>query len=214
MGGMPVAYDEWKAAGVEIPYIFTEYGPHGPWEVPLDENAQPIEPTDAAKKAAYLKNWQNYILKYKGFNLGGFAFHLTDLMTTESSITWWGLTYEKLKKPSFGAVYTAYTGKEVPNNAPVILDFEISKTKNLKPGEIVHISTKASDKEGDILNYEYRVFDLNTNNFLKDDFEFMGDGQDIKCELPSREGMYRIYGFVTDGKGNVATINKTISVVK
>jgi len=78
----------------------------------------------------------------------------------------------------------------------------------------VCIYTKASDKEGDMLNYEYRVFDLNTNNFLKDGFEFMGDGQDIKCELPSKEGMYRIYGFVTDGKGNVAAINKTISVVE
>ena len=213
-GGVPVAYHEWKAIGAKIPYIFTEYGPHGPWEVPLDENAQPIEPTDAAKKAAYLKNWQNYILKYKGFNLGGFAFHLTDLMSTESSYTWWGLTYEDLKKSSFWAIYTAYTNKKPANEPPVILDFKVDKTQDLKPGEVVCISTKASDEEGDTLSYEYKIFNLKTNSFLKDDFEFMGDGQDIKCELPSKEGMYRIYGFVTDGKGNVATINKTISVVE
>jgi hypothetical protein len=213
-GGVPVAYYEWKASGAKIPYIFTEYGPGGPWEVTLDENDQPLEPTDQEKKSAYLRNWRNYISKYKGYNLGGFAFHLTELMIPESSITWWGLTYEGLKKSSYWAIYAAYTGKEPANRAPVILDFKIDKTKDLKPADVVHISTKASDIEGDVLNYEYKIFDLNTKDFLKRDFEFTWNGQNIQCKLPSKEGLYRIYVFVTDGKGNVATTNKSISIVE
>lgn len=224
-GGVPVAYYEWKATSARIPYIFTEYGPHGPWEVPLDENNQPIEPTDSKKKAAYLRNWQNYVLRYKGFNLGGFAFHLTELMTTESSYTWWGLTYEGLKKSSFWAVYTAYTNRKPVNNPPLISDFRIDKSRDLKLGEEACIFAKATDIEGDALSYEYKIFDLNADNFLKRDFEFIRldnehltgfgrDSQNIKCGLPSRKGIYRIHVFVTDGKGNVATTSKTVSVVE
>ncbi len=213
-GGVPVAYYEWKATGVKIPYIFTEYGPHGPWEVPLGENDQPLEPTDSQKKTAYLRNWQNCILKYKGFNLGGFAFHLTELMSTESSYTWWGLTYEDLKKSSFWAVYTAYTGKNPPNNPPVISDFNIDKTKDLKAGQVIYISTKATDIEGDTLNYEYKIFDLEANDFIRRGFEFSYNGPNIKCTLPSKEGIYRIHLFVTDGEGNVTTTNKTVSIVE
>ena len=213
-GGMPVAQKEWEVIGANIPYIFTEYGPHGPWEVPLDNNDQPIEPSDQEKKIAYLRNWRNYVLKYKGYNLGGFAFHLTDTMITESSVTWWGLTHENLRKSSFWSVREAYTAKEVANRPPVILDFKLTKTKNLRPAEVIRILSRVSDIEGDILRQEYKIFDLKRDSFLKDDFEFEKDGLSVRCTVPPKEGIYRIYLFVKDGKGNITSANKTISVAE
>ena len=94
-GGAREAYSYWRKINPDIPYIFTEFGPRGPWEVNDDVNGLPIEPDDEMKARSFEDIWQKSILAKEGYCLGGFAFHLTEkrLVIEGSSPTWWGLTF-------------------------------------------------------------------------------------------------------------------------
>lgn len=48
---------DWEQGGYDKPYIVTETGPAGEWEVPDDANGVPDEPTDVQKAAGYTKAW-------------------------------------------------------------------------------------------------------------------------------------------------------------
>ena len=65
---------DWIAGGYTKPYIVTEAGPDGEWEVPNDVNGVPTEPTDLQKRAGYTASW-NAIKAHPGVALGATEFH-------------------------------------------------------------------------------------------------------------------------------------------
>ncbi len=65
---------DWINGGYSKPYIITEGGPAGEWEVPNDVNGVPNEPTDLQKQAGYTASW-NAILAHPGVALGATEFH-------------------------------------------------------------------------------------------------------------------------------------------
>src|SRR6185312_8293056 len=48
---------DYASGGYTKPYILTEGGASGEWEVPNDANGVPTEPTDTAKRDAYPHEW-------------------------------------------------------------------------------------------------------------------------------------------------------------
>jgi cellulose synthase (UDP-forming) len=85
------------------PYVVTEFGPKGYWNTELGDyqtNGLAIEQSSLAKAEWYQKQWEDYILKNQGKNLGGMAFSWVD--RTEGSATWFGITdYLGRKKPAY-----------------------------------------------------------------------------------------------------------------
>ena len=65
---------DWIDGGYTKPYIVTEAGPAGEWEVPNDVNGVPTEPTDLQKRAGYTASW-NAIKGHPGVALGATEFH-------------------------------------------------------------------------------------------------------------------------------------------
>ena len=65
---------DWIDGGYTKPYIVTEGGPAGEWEVPNDVNGVPTEPTDLQKRAQYTASW-NAIKCHPGVALGATEFH-------------------------------------------------------------------------------------------------------------------------------------------
>ncbi len=212
--GAPHAYPEWKRLKADIPYIFTEFGPPGPWEVEKDVNDQPIEPTDSEKAKAFMNVWKEHILRHTGYNFGGFAFHLTEkkLQIEGSSPTWWGLTFDGYKTASFWSLRKTYTGKELPNRPPVIQEFTLSKIKRVKPNETIYCKRKVYDYESDPLTMKIKILDVDSSLFLEDYSKTIKSDGKIEIQAPYKEGVYRIFFFVTDGQGNITSANKTISV--
>jgi len=155
------------------------------------------------------------ISEFKGYNLGGFVFHLGE--TTQESLTWWNINYGVLKKPAFWAIYTAYTGKRCPYVLPKIRKFTVSKNKNLKPNEVITLETEVAFPQLDSLTFSYgisttkeNVFKYYANDYIN--AEVIGKGYKVTMKAPKNEGVYRVYVFVSDGKGNVTSANKTIGV--
>jgi len=64
----------WINGGYTKPYILTEGGPAGEWEVPDDANGVPAEPTDVQKRDGYPAAW-NCLMAHDGVALGATLFH-------------------------------------------------------------------------------------------------------------------------------------------
>lgn len=216
-GGAPDAYRVWKSINkANIPYVFTEFGNSGPWEVGEDVNDQPIEHTDKEKAEGFKRAWKDYILRHKGYNLGGFAFFLTEkkLAYAEDSPTWWGVTYNGYKNASFWALRELYSGKKPPNYMPIIKKLKLSKTHSLRPNEVIRIKGKVHGYKNYPLRLEVRIFDVNSSSFLEGYSRVIRGEDRVEFEVPPSKGLYRIFLFATDGEGNIASANKTISVGK
>lgn len=213
-GGAPIAYDAWNSARVDIPYIFTEFGPLGPWEVRKDENDLPIEPTEEDKAESFKDVWLDCIKGNEGYNLGGFAFHLSEKITgiEGMSPTWWGLEYDDCKKRSYWMVRYMYTGQKPDNYPPTIKSFVLNKQKGLKPGGILKIKADVVNNENDPLRAAIRFYRVENSEFIETiRVDNISSGV-AQVTLPERPGIYRVYLFVKDDKGNITCSNRSVSI--
>ncbi len=206
----------WDYLDWDIPYVITEYGHYLPKDRPKDENEQPIELFDYQKAQMY-ETYTKQIHEFKGYNLGGFVFHLGE--TTQESMTWWNINEGNLKKLSFWTVYKIYTAKEIPFVLPRIEEMILSKRRNVSPGELLTVEVRLKEQPSQDLSYDYKlstsrlgVLEYYVNKYI--DTEIIGNGQKVKIKAPEKEGVYRVYVFVKDGLGNTACINRTIKVVE
>lgn len=213
-GSIRVSHGKWDKSGLNIPYCVTEYGPHGPWDVKKDANGASQDEPDQVKAAIY-RAMTNEIRDFRGYDLGGFAFHLGE--TTQESLTWWNINYKLLKRPAFWEIYKSYTGSKPSNLPPRITTLKLSKTKGIKPGELIGIVAEAVDKDSNPLDYSFAVSTAREGTlqyYVNEEVpaEFVYEGTKFKMVAPEAEGLYRLYLFVNDGYGNVATANRSFKV--
>ena len=208
-----VCHGVWEKLEVNKPYILTEFGPPIYTQCSRDENGLSFELNDK-QKAIYYREIINQMYEFRGYNLGGFVFHLGE--TTQESMTWWNINFSSYKKCPYWMVYKLYTGK-TPENLPPVIKYMRLNSSRVKRGEFFEMSFLASDPEGDPLHYEYKistakegVLKYYVNRFL--DTVIMKEGSVIKIQAPHKKGVYRVYLFVYDDKGNVASVNRSISV--
>ncbi|MBC8138968.1 MAG: hypothetical protein H8F28_24090, partial [Fibrella sp.] len=109
-GGLGSLADRLKEAGITKPYIVTEYGPNGPWEVGKTRWGVSLEPNSSEKAAMYLGNYLRSIRNQPAC-LGSYAFLWGDKM--EGTPTWFGMllpgTGERLAATD--AISYLWTGK-------------------------------------------------------------------------------------------------------
>lgn len=208
-----VCHGTWEKLRIDKPYVLTEFGPPIYTQGVKDRYGFSFE-LDDKQKSLFYRELISQMFEFKGSNLGGFVFHLGE--TTQDSMTWWNINYSCYKKYPYWTVYSLYTGKEPPNLPPVIKYVKLDKVR-VTEGEFIDISFLARDPEGDPLSYEYRistaregVLQYYVNEFL--DTVVIDEGGVIKIQAPSKKGVYRVYVFVYDDKGNVASVTRTISV--
>ncbi|KMS65773.1 coagulation factor 5/8 type domain protein, partial [Streptomyces leeuwenhoekii] len=104
---------DWEEGGYTKPYIITETGPAGEWEVPDDANGVPDEPTDVQKAEAYTKAW-NCVTGHQGVALGATVFHYG--VEHDFGGVWFNLVPDGLKRLSYYALKKAYTGSTAGDN--------------------------------------------------------------------------------------------------
>ena len=214
-GSIRSAQSAWEAQDFGKPYIITEYGPYLPIDSSKDPNGKSVELDDASKAMLY-RNMARQIAEFSGCNLGGYVFHLGE--TTQDSLTWWNLNHGRYKKGSYWAMREMYTRKTPPPDIPRIRSLRLSPDRALRPGETIEAEVVLrEDRPGWIYSYLLSTSEEGTlryyvNDPLKAEI-IQQDGPRILLRAPSAEGTYRLYCFVTNGKENMAAINKTIRVV-
>ncbi|MFJ4466184.1 discoidin domain-containing protein [Streptomyces sp. NPDC089424] len=204
----------WEQGGYTKPYIVTETGPAGEWEVLDDANGVPLEPTDRAKADGYTRAW-DCITGHRGVALGATMFHYG----TEYDFggIWFNLLPAGEKRLSYYAVKRAYGASTAGDNTPpVISEFGVEgDAGRVQAGRDLVLTVRASDPDGDALSYEV----LTNGNYVDQSKQLtpvpvtsLGGGR-LKVTAPDRPGVWKIYVKATDGRGNVGVETRSIRVV-
>ncbi len=210
-----------KVYGWNKPYIVAEWGPYGWWEVAKTSWGASIEETSSEKARTYSKSL-DAILDDKSQCLGSYVFLWGQKQ--EHTSTWFGLfTEEGEESAVMDVLIQGWSGADPDNWAPTIENYKLNgeaATANITvpPGEEMNASVTIEDKEGDPLLFEWQVIPESTDKKTGGDAErapkpirgvipkSASSQSEISFVAP-KPGEYRLFLFVHDGKGKVATGN-------
>jgi F5/8 type C domain-containing protein/glycosyl hydrolase family 2 len=201
---------DWIAGGYTKPYIVTETGPPGEWEVPNDVNGVPTDPTDIQKRDGYVNAW-NCILAHPGVALGATLFHYG--AEGDFGGIWFNITTGNEKRLSYYAVRRIYSGQTNGNTPPVISSMSLSRSTDVPAGGTFTLSTAVSDPDGDPITYTmgYNSKYINNASGLIP-AQFTGNGQ-FTVTAPQTLGVWKIYLYARDGHGNVGIEGRSLRVI-
>ncbi|MEV6283693.1 discoidin domain-containing protein [Kribbella sp. NPDC051770] len=201
---------DWINGGYTKPYILTEGGPAGEWEVPNDANGVPNEPTDLQKRDGYLQAW-NCITGHTGVALGATLFHYGN--ENDFGAVWFNIAPGGEKRLSYYAIRQAYGGPAGGNTPPVITGMSLSRTTDVPAGGTISVNVAVSDPDGDPLTHEFKVggkYIDNSGSLVTTPSS--GNGP-FTVTVPQRLGVWKLYDYVRDGKGNVGIETRSFRVV-
>ncbi|MEV6312200.1 discoidin domain-containing protein [Streptomyces sp. NPDC051840] len=203
----------WEEGGFDKPYIVTEGGPAGEWEVPDDANGVPDEPTDVAKAEGYSRAWQ-CVTGHEGVALGATLFHYG----TEYDFggVWFNLLPAGQKRLSYYAVKKAYGADTSGDNTPpVITGMTVDNASAVQAGKPFTVKASVSDPDGDPVTHQVLLGSkyVDDSGQLGDvPFTDRGNGT-FEVTAPDRLGVWKVYLKSSDGKGNVGIETKSFRVV-
>lgn len=212
-----------EESGWEGPYIISEWGATGHWEVARTEWDRPIEQTSHEKAKAYKERYEKVIEANTDQCLGSFVFLWGQKQ--ERTPTWYGIFLENGEETESVDVMHYVWNKSWPENRAPRLDSMrlngLSAYDNvyLIAGQNAKGNVYITDHEGDHLKYRWEI----KKEVVREQMSFGGDheqtpetirefsGEGISSELtfkvPEQEGEYRLFVYGSDGNGNAATAN-------
>ncbi|MGM1062839.1 discoidin domain-containing protein [Saccharothrix sp. Mg75] len=200
---------DWVAGGYTKPYILTEAGPAGEWEVPDDVNGVPAEPTDVQKRDGYAQAW-NCVVGHRGVSFGGTLFHYGT--EHDFGAVWFNLTPAGKKRLSFYAVQRAFGGATPTNTPPVISAMNLPTA--VAAGAPLAIDVAAGDPDGDAITWSaaFNSKYVDGSGGLAD-APVRVDGNRLTVTAPDRLGVWKVYVLAEDGRGNIGIEAKSVRVV-
>ena len=218
-----------KDAGINKPYMVTEFGPRGFWEMPKTDWNREIEEASGPKVDGIIERIHKGLRNNNsGKCLGGFAFVWGQ--KHERTPTWYGMHHEDGKQTAYIDELTKlWTGRFPQNRAPrvdsLFLD-EKQATDNicLKPNTEYKAQVVASDPNNDILTYKWEVaeeVDIRSQGGEKEqkpkrlNVQIVNNSKgEFIFKSPMNEGEYRILCYVYDGKNKAGNANIPFYVKK
>lgn len=203
--------------GWKKPFLLTEFGPLGHWEVGRAPWGAPLEPSSEEKAKRYLDTHNTVMRDGKGRCLGTFPFIWGHKQETTG--TWYGMflkTGEKL--PSVDAMSFAWTGRWPANRSPAIRSVTFpARNQRIKAGSLQTARAEIHDPENDRWTAQWVVQAESTDRRVGGDRESeppvfpdlikRADGDRVEFTAPSRSGPYRLFLYVRDGKGGASADN-------
>ncbi|CAL9328300.1 discoidin domain-containing protein [Streptomyces sp. enrichment culture] len=205
--------EDWEQGGYTKPYLITEGGPAGEWEVPDDANGVPDEPTDVQKAEGYTKAW-NCVTGHRGVALGATLFHYG----TEHDFggIWFNLLPDGLKRLSYYAVKRAYTATAGNDNTPpVVSALAVSPASSAPAGGEFTVRADVRDPDGDPITYKIFLSGNYANGdkrLVEASWRSTGNGT-FAVRAPEKLGVWKVYLQAEDGRGNAGIETESVKVV-
>ncbi len=211
-----------KEAEYDGPYLVTEWGATGHWEMPRTEWDRPIEQTSAEKADAIKERYKKAILADDNNCMGSYVFLWGQKQ--ERTPTWYGLFTEKGEKTEAINVMEYYwTGEWPENKAPRFKDIFIEG----EGGRFDDVKLEKNKEYVVKFDVEHpQMNDLNVRAEVMPEPKELSDGgdfeprpetietliistntQEVRFRTPLEEGEYRIFVYVTDDHNHAGTGN-------
>ena len=213
---------EWlRKFGYQKPYVVTEWGPTGFWQVPKTSWKAPVEETSSMKALKYKERYEQTIVGDTSMCLGSYVFLWRQHQ--ERTHTWFGMFDEKgLETEAVDVMHYAWTGGWPSNRAPYLDSMKVNgKTAYenvfLQASSMYSAQVWVKDLERDKIQYRWEILKEGTS------FPYGGNGEEnpgsigttfrgaqssrIRFRSPPVEGAYRLFVYAYDGMGHWATAN-------
>ncbi|MGA2255216.1 MAG: glycoside hydrolase family 2 TIM barrel-domain containing protein [Thermoguttaceae bacterium] len=227
-GGMMSLPEEVKRQGWTRPYVVTEFGPRGHWEVGKTPWGIPIEDDSTTKAELYQRAYQHAVAG-QGACLGSYVFLWGQKQ--EKTHTWYGMFLpDGSPLGAVDAMTYNWTGNWPANRCPRIGAGKVSvvaegptdtRQHTFAPGTKLKCAVDAADPDGDPITVRWDLrIDIADNPRTGGDREeptppiagavLSAGGNESVVQLPAKPGKYRIFAYVYDPKGRAATANVPI----
>lgn len=209
-----------RETGWDGPYMVTEWGATGHWEVGSTEWGAPIENNSTVKANYYLDRYKTAIEPSKNQCLGSYVFLWGQKQ--ERTPTWYGIFMENgSETESVDAMHYLWNNEWPANRTPKLFDFKLDgKTAHenirLEVGEKYNVSVRIEDPEGDNIEYIWDIKPESTDLGDGGDYEstpeslvglVIGEGAEVEMIAPSNSGAFRLFIYANDRNGHTAHAN-------
>jgi len=221
-GGLGDIHKIAKEAAPDMPFIVTEFGPMGHWEMPATSWGREIEEPSAAKATGYAGRMKAAFGENPdGKCMGGFAFLWGQKQ--ERTPTWYGVLGKNGESTATVDELTKiWTGSYPANRAPTVNQIFINgngpmDNVTLSPNSEHVAKVDISDPENDKLEISYVIMSevrerSDGGAFEKEPEEIvfkheLNDTGDLVFIAPQQEGDYRLFVYAYDGERKMGYSN-------
>jgi len=213
--GGPSLGERYVKAGGTKPFVITEFGPPGTWELPKTAWGSVAEPTSTQKGQAYRATWEKSIAG-SPLCLGGYAFAWGNKQ--EASATWFGMMLpDGTRLGAIDALTQEWTGKPPANQAPRIEALALQTPERTDPNAVAKAILRVSDAEKNPLKVQWVLQHDPMVNSVGGQTQAVpptfpdaiqsSSNTEVTVKMPPYGGGYRLFAYVRDGKGGGATGN-------
>jgi hypothetical protein len=204
------------------PWMVTEWGAQGFWERPKRPWGAALEQTSTEKADMMEKACREVFSDTAGDGfLGSYAFVWG--WKLEGSATWFSLITDTGETTAAADVLQRYwTGGTPSNTAPAVSPMENVPSTAIAPSSSFTARLTATDAEGDPLTWHWAVLPELENHdagrpqpmppSIAGTLKNPASPESVTVTAPARSGHYRLYVWITDGKGHAATANMPFAV--
>lgn len=220
-GAAPIVHEHLREGGATKPFVLTEFGPVGPWEMPETDWGARYEQTSTEKAEFYRRSFEQGIEGPSDLALGGYAFLWGNKM--EATATWFGMFLDDGAPLGAVDVMTElWSGKPPDNLAPTVGPLQVNNGSVFDPGETLRVRADATDPEGGELRVRWALRPDSGDVLTGGDFRpalpdidgavVMGGVDEALIRMPEEPGAYRLFYYVYDAIGKAATANLPLLV--
>lgn len=220
-GGSASIPERYRTKGATKPYILTEFGPPGEWEVTKNDWGAAYELTSTEKAQRYKNIYQQGVLSTPDLALGSYVFIWGYKM--EATATWFGMFLPDGSPLAAVDVMTEmWSGQPPKNLAPVIKPLIVKGDTQLDPGTELEVMSEISDSEAGEVNVRWVLRRELQGEQIGGDYRAMiPDIEDAIIEsrtdravirMPEEPGPYRLFLYAYDDTGKAATANVPLLV--
>ena len=219
-GGGESVGERYKKAGGTKPYVITEFGPPGVWEIGKTAWGAAPELTSTEKANWYRRTYLGSVTGEKGMCLGSYVFAWG--FKREASATWYGMFLpDGTKLAAVDTMSELWTGKPVSNPCPKINSFKFAEGDGrVSTGAAVRVLLDATGGKGDPIKVSWELhrdaFQYNTGGDEMPDAPqypqaiVKATDKEVELKMPAEGGGYRLYAYVHDANGGGAVANLSL----
>ncbi len=219
-GDLPDLPNLIREFGWKGPYMVTEWGATGHWEVPTTSWGAPIEEHSSLKAANYLKRYKGGIEADSLQCIGSYVFLWGNKQ--ERTPTWYGIFLEDGQETeSVDVMHYIWNGTWPANRTPKIESFVLDgktayQNVTLSQSKEYTAIISTTDEENDPVTYRWEVLPESTDLQDGGDYEekpqaiqglFMSESDNKLIMKAPAKGKYRLFVYATDGNNHSAAAN-------